>query len=295
MVTPTLNPSFRGGRPERLSPRQAETLEFYRRSLLALNGASVQYLVGGAFALSRYTGIGRRTKDLDLFVRQKDLDLLLRVLADAGFRTEVTFPHWLGKAFSGRDLVDVIHSSGNGIVAVDDEWLEHAVGDDVLGVPVKLCPVEEMLWSKAFIMERERFDGSDVLHLLRARADMLDWKRLVRRFGAHWRVLFGHLVLFGYVYPSDRDMIPRWVLQEMTWKLVGEQEAPPPEAQVCRGTLLSRAQFLVDVEQWGYEDARLDPDIPMTTEHIAQWTRAIGEEARTYDDTQRDHPAGRSR
>jgi hypothetical protein len=28
--------------------------------------------------------------------------------------------------------------------------------------------VEEMVWQKAFIMERERFDGADVVHLIQA-------------------------------------------------------------------------------------------------------------------------------
>ena len=46
---------------------------------------------------------------------------------------------------------------------------------------------------------------------------------------------------------------------------------------MCRGTLLSRAQYLVDVESWGYRDARLDPRVAMTEEDIAHWTRAIDE------------------
>ena len=53
-------------------------------------------------------------------------------------------------------------------------------------------------------MERERYDGADIAHLLRARADQLAWRRLLRRFGPHWRVLLGHLVLFGFVYPGER-------------------------------------------------------------------------------------------
>jgi hypothetical protein len=28
---------------------------------------------------------------------------------------------------------------------------------------VKLMPVEESIWTKAFIMERERFDGADIV------------------------------------------------------------------------------------------------------------------------------------
>ena len=52
------------------------------------------------------------------------------------------------------------------------------------------------------------FGGADVLHLLNACAETLDWSRLTRRFGRHWRVLFAHLTLFGFVYPSERCRIP---------------------------------------------------------------------------------------
>jgi len=48
---------------------------------------------------------------------------------------------------------------------------------------VGLTPVEEMLWSKAFVMERHRYDGADIAHLIRARGEHFDWNRLLQRFG----------------------------------------------------------------------------------------------------------------
>jgi hypothetical protein len=160
----------------------ADRAAFYVTSLTALRDASVPFLVGGAYALERYTGIVRDTKDLDVFVRGRDCDAALRALAEAGYPTELTFPHWLGKAAWGDAVVDVIFSSGNGCAPVDDEWFRYAVDAEVMGVPVQLCPAEETIWSKAFIMERERYDGADVAHLLHARGPSLDWHRLLRRF-----------------------------------------------------------------------------------------------------------------
>src|SRR5688572_18385319 len=135
------------------------------RTLLA---AKLPFLVGGAYSFERYTGISRHTKDFDIFVRRQDCSRALETLATLGCTTDLTFEHWLGKAFRGDDFIDVIFSSGNGIATVDDRWFEHAVDETVLGIPVKLCPAEESIWSKAFIMERERFDGADVAHLIRA-------------------------------------------------------------------------------------------------------------------------------
>jgi hypothetical protein len=164
----------------------------------------------GGYALERYLGIGRLVKDLDLFLRaadvQKALDHLSRRL---GCDTELTFPHWLGKVRKRGDHVDLIFNAGNGVCVVDDEWFNYAVPSRVLDVPVLLCPVEEMIWSKAFVMERERYDGADVAHLLHACAGSLDWDRLSQRFGKPWRILFAHLTLFGFIYPSERRRIPR--------------------------------------------------------------------------------------
>ena len=40
---------------------------------------------------------------------------------------------------------------------------------------------EETLWSKAFVMERERYDGADVAHLILAHGERLDWDTPVWR------------------------------------------------------------------------------------------------------------------
>ena len=259
--------------PAHLDPA---TFAFYGRALRALNDAGVPYLVGGAYAFERYTGIARHTKDFDIFVRPSDLDAAFSALAATGCTTEITFPHWLGKARCGEDLVDIIFSSGNGIAAVDERWFEHAVDDIVLGVPVRLMPAEEMIWSKGFIMERERYDGADIAHILQARGECLDWQRLLLRFGRHWRVLLSHLVLFGFIYPAERTHIPAWVMQELMRRLARESASVPvaDATAVCRGPLLSRAQYLADIER-GYRDARLTHESAMSPSDIERWTEGI--------------------
>ena len=251
-----------------------KTREFYQASLRLLKEADLPFLVGGAYSFARYTGIERHTKDFDVFVRPEDCTRVLKTLEEAGCKTDLTFPHWLGKAHNGENFIDVIYSSGNGIVRVDDGWFEHAVEEVVLDIPVLLCPAEETIWSKAFVMERERYDGADIAHLLRASAREMDWKRLLARFGPHWRVLMSHLILFGFIYPTDRDIIPQWVTDELIQRLQRESATPGVE-KVCQGTLFSRAQYLVDIEHWGYHDARLLPEGAMTPQDVAHWTAAI--------------------
>jgi hypothetical protein len=250
----------------------------YRRALQSLVDAEVPFLVGGALALAAYCGIRRNTKDLDLFVTAEDVPRVLDVLARAGLRTETPYPHWLAKAHDvdERHFVDVIFGSGNGAAPVDAQWFAHAEPALVYGVPVRLCPVEESIWSKAFVMERERFDGADVTHLLLACAATLDWRRLMRRFGDNWRVLYAHLVLFGYVFPDQADRIPRWVMRELGARMQREREHGRlgGDARVCRGTLLSREQYLPDLAR-GWRDARLEPGGTMSADAVAIWTDAI--------------------
>ena len=248
--------------------------EFYYRVLIAMDEAKIPFMIGGAFALHRYTGIYRDTKDLDLFVHPDDCGGALRALAAVGCHTELTFPHWLGKAYCGEYFADLIFSSGNGTARVDDIWFQHAVNAELLGLPVKLCPVEETIWSKSFVVERERYDGADIAHLFRACATELDWHRLLWRFGRHWRVLYSYIVLFGFIYPSHRASIPAWVVRELSRKMEAQAETNSAAA-VCQGTLLSREQFLIDIQQWGYQDARLVPDGNMTPAETDHWTAAI--------------------
>ena len=265
-----------------------QTIGFYRAVLRALKAADLPFLIGGAYALARYTAIDRTTKDLDLMVRRSDWPLIARALRTDGIYTRLVFPHWLGKALEGPAQVDIIFSGGNALTRVDDDWFTRATPARVLGFNVLLCPAEELLWSKAFVMERERYDGADVLHLILRQGDRLDWTHLCDRFAGHERVLLSYLLLFEYAYPGERDTVPRWVIRRLLRAPVAEAE---PGDRLCRGTLMSRAQFLVDIQKWGYADARLPPYGSMTPRDWMIWTNAINEH---WSQDRRGHPRRRA-
>ena len=251
--------------------------EFRRRSVAALHAAEVPFLIGGAYVVEVCGGVSRSTKDFDLYVRPDDVNAALRALARAGYKTELTFPHWLAKATYEGDIVDLIFRAGNGLCEVDDSWFDRALDDKLLDVPVRLCAPEEMIWMTGYIMERERFDGADIVHILRCCAARIDWAHLVRRFGPDWRVLLSHLILFGYIYPGERARIPAAIMEDLITRLRGEARTAGPE-RLCRGTLLSRQQYLVDVQEWGLRDARLQERVQMNEKDIADWTDAIEKE-----------------
>ena len=58
--------------------------------------------------------------------------------------------------------------------------------------------------------------------------------------------------MFGFIYPVERDRIPSG-LSAMKRACRSPRAGQPR----CQGTLLSRGQFVPDVDELGYEDARL--------------------------------------
>lgn len=254
------------------APDDVRAADVYRSILWQLREGGIPYLVGGTYALEHHAGVVRATKDLDLFVRRADWSRIEETLAPHGLRCELVFSHWLGKARENDHFVDLIFAGGNGLVEVDDDWLAHGVPSVILEVPVHLVPAEEMIWSKAFVMERERYDGADLAHIILKSGEGLDWVRLIRRFGSQAAVLLSHLVLFQFIYPGHRDTVPVWVMDEL-WHRTRTIEPLP--ASLCRGTLISREQYLTDVTAWGYVDARTMPVGRMTPQQIEEWTTAI--------------------
>jgi len=240
---------------------------FYLDALQALDDAKVPYLVGGGYAMAHYTGVPRPTKDLDIFVRPADRDRCLTTLTAAGYKTEFFYPFWISKALHGESFIDILYSSGNGVCTVDDDWFEHAIDIDVHGYPAKLTPIEETMWSKAFVMDRDRFDGGDVLNLILCQSNRIDWDRLIGRFAKHEPVLLAHLTLFGYVFPTDRDRVPAWAIDRLT-ELT--RSYPVPNEKVCQGTFLAQRSYGAAVREWGYADGRLRPHGPLTPEQLAQ-------------------------
>jgi hypothetical protein len=243
------------------------TRDFYVAALHALDRGRVPYLVGGGYAMAHYTGIQRSTKDLDIFVRREDRDRTLTTLAAAGYKTEFFYPFWISKALHGESFIDVLYGSGNGVCAVDEEWFANAGEIEVHGYRAPMVPPEEQLWSKAFVQDRDRFDGADIAHLILRQGHAFDWRRLVRRFRGHERVLLAHLLLYEYIYPTERGRIPEWVPARLNELILGE---PSDQQRVCRGTNLAVRGYGTDVRDWGFADARLQPHGPLTPEELAQ-------------------------
>src|SRR5438270_7999736 len=231
----------------------AEQEALFREVLQLLNDKQVPYAVSGAFALQQHTGIWRNTKDLDLFLTAQNAKRAMEVLKQDGFMTEVVDPVWLSKAWREGFFVDLITGMSNGIITVDDSWIEGSARAKVSGVQTRVLAAEELIASKMFVLFRERYDGADIAHVIHGTRGRLDWDRLLHLAGEHWELLFYAIILFKYVYPSKTNFIPKKIWESMVERTRQAIETPDPKAQF-RGSLLDERMFAIDVQEWGMND-----------------------------------------
>ena len=227
-----------------------EAEECYKDALRAMLDARIPFVVGGAFAVHRHTGVWRSTKDLDLFLVASKIPEAFAQLERAGFTTSIEDPVWLAKARRGRYFVDLITGVGNASLVVDETWISRGLPEVVLGIPCMVLPPEEVLVTKTFVAFRERFDGADVVHLIKACGARMDWNRVLLLMGEHWQLLYWSLVLFAYVYPARTDAVPDSVWLVLTERFA-ERVRRPDEDAPFRGSLVDPRMFAIDVEEWG--------------------------------------------
>jgi len=217
-----------------------------------MNRAGVPYVVSGAFALQKHTGIWRNTKDLDLFLPPESVPQALQHLQEQGFETEVRDPVWLAKAHRNGYFVDLITGMSNAVITVDQSWIDRGSEATVLEVPTRVLSPEELIASKLFVNFRERFDGADVAHVIFGTRGRLDWQRLLQLVGEHWELLLWELMLFRYVYPAKQGFVPRQVWEELLTRL--RRGLDSPSSAPFRGSLIDEKMFAIDVKEWGMEN-----------------------------------------
>src|ERR1700733_2332423 len=226
-----------------------EQAALFREVLTALEEEKVPYAVSGAFALRQHTGICRFTKDLDLFMTGCTSLKVLPYLRRCGFACEVRDPVWLAKARKGEFFVDLITGMSNGVLVVENSWIERASPAVVHGVKTRVLAPEELMASKIFVTRRERFDGADIAHIIYGTYPSFDWDRELQLVGEHWEMLLWSLLLFRYVYPAQTHYVPAGVWRQLLGQLESEIARPDSQAKF-RGSLVEDNMFAIDLNEW---------------------------------------------
>jgi hypothetical protein len=232
----------------------AEGLAFYAECLELLERSGLPYLLAGTHAVNAYTGMDRPVKDLDVFCRAGDYPRILSYLQRFGYQIEVEDERWLAKVRRGPFFMDVIFNSTSGVAPVTDGWFEQPRTVALYGLEVPVVPPTELVWSKLFVQDRYRYDGADIVHVILKQCHEFDWRRLLSYAEQFWEVLLAHLINFRFIYPTERDCIPGWLMDELLGRVQAQADLPAPRMKVCRGRHFSRADYQVDIAEWGFAD-----------------------------------------
>ncbi len=231
-----------------------DAVEFYTEALKTLQCCGPAFLVAGTFAVGAYTGISRPTKDIDIFCKPGDYPRILHCFAERGYETEIEDERWLAKVRKGPHFFDVIFNSTAGVTPVNDHWFEEVREAEIFGSKVRVLPPTELIWSKAFVQNRNRYDGADIAHVMLKEHESIDWHRLLSYMEQYWEILLVHVLNFRFVYPTERHRVPAWLMRELLDRVRLQEELPVPQTKICRGRMLSRADYLIDVKEWGFFD-----------------------------------------
>jgi predicted nucleotidyltransferase len=190
-------------------PEVEDLLAILDETVSVLRAAEVSFLLMGGLATS-VLGRARLVTDIDIFVRDRDVQPALAALAGAGFETLVVSPNWLAKAIKEGILVDVISRSTHDI-SLTDEIMEHAVEVDLEGRRLLSVSPEDLIVMKAVATDEDtgRY-WHDALSLL-GRQD-LDWSYLTSRAKKHGARRTLSLLFFAQ---SIDLLVPEEVVSEL--------------------------------------------------------------------------------
>ena len=201
--------------PKRFPPEQWAV---YERVIGEAQRRKLAFAVGGGLAAMTYAGQWRNTKDIDLYVLPRDREGMIRVVTDLGLRDlyekEAYDRNWIYRSYNDDTIVDIMWAMANQRAQVDEQWLNGPM-IEAGGLRFPLLPAEEEIWSKLYIVQRERCDWPDALNLLYGVGPELDWRRLVARVGEDRGLLAGLLSTFAWIAPERAQELPAWLWEEL--------------------------------------------------------------------------------
>jgi hypothetical protein len=179
----------------------------------------MRFQVGGGLAIALYAGRVRLTKDLDLFVLPQDRQAFIELLREQGFTdyfdTQPYERHWIFRGSRQAAILDIIWQMPNHLAVVDEMWLSRGRPILLDGLSTQCIPLEEMIWAKLFVLQRDRCDWPDLLNVLYMNAATLDWQHLLWRLDVHTPLLEGLLSVFAWLCPDEAKQVPAEVWRKL--------------------------------------------------------------------------------
>jgi hypothetical protein len=222
-----------------------EQWRIYREVIIGARARKIGFAIGGAFAVTTYTGIYRNTKDLDIYVLPEQRFEMIDVLNRLGLQDyHSVLPYdrrWIYRSYQDNIIVDVIWSMANRRMDVDSGWFERSTTVQTRGELIPIVPPEELIWAKLFVLQHDRCDWPDVFNLFYANGEKLDWLHLLNRMGEDRPVLSAAISIYAWVSPRSASSLPDWI-----WERLG---LPSPQVDSLEHEDRCRAD-LIDERPW---------------------------------------------
>lgn len=185
----------------------------YRSAIEALRRADVRFLLGGGFAFAGYTGRWRNTKDMDFYIVMKDREKAVDALTDAGFKDYFSNAaydrNWIYRSIRSKTIVDVIWAMANQRAQVDETWFDRAAEAKLRDEVLPIVALEEFIWCKLYIMQRDHCDWTDVFNLLHTCGWHVDWDHLFRRLEDDWPLMEAAISVYSWLCPGGAKNLPK--------------------------------------------------------------------------------------
>lgn len=227
--------------PKRFPPEQ---WAIYERVLAEAQRRNLPFAVGGGLAAMTYAGQWRNTKDIDVYVLPSDRDRMIRLVSELGledfYEKQPYDRRWIYRSYQKDVIIDIMWAMANQRAQVDERWLLGPMVE-AGGLRFPLLPAEEEMWSKLYVLQRDRCDWPDALNLLYGVGPELDWRRLMLRVGNDRGLLAGLLSAFAWICPERARELPVWLWQEL--RIAGPESAGAEVTRERARLLDSRAWF----------------------------------------------------
>jgi hypothetical protein len=223
----------------------------YQQVIREARDRGIRFAFGGAFATAVYTGELRNTKDFDIYVLPEDRDRMREAIGRAGLHDLFDrLPYdraWIYRGITEGVIVDAIWAMANQRAQVDARWMTHGPEVVIRGERLRAIPIEELIWAKLYIIQRTRCDWTDVLNLIDARAEGIEWQHLRARLEPDGSLLAGALSVYGWLAPDRAQNIPQSIWERLGLRLPHASGEPD---------ITRRRAHLLDSRPWFRTSAR---------------------------------------
>ncbi len=143
-----------------------------KKAAATLRDAQIPFLLGGSLAAWARGGPDTQ-HDIDLMLKEEDVERGLAALEEAGFKRDIPPEDWLVKAWDGDVLVDLIHHARG--LPIDDEVIGRGEELTIRSMHVRVMALEDVLTTKLMALTEHDLRYDSLLRISRALRERIDW------------------------------------------------------------------------------------------------------------------------